>query len=116
MAPKPVIVCLGLGLKPDGSMPEMLKERCKVAANLGKERSLLIINSGGDPKNKGMTEAKVMTDYMVSHLGVDKNTVVKEEKSTSTCTNAIHTLGMFEGDSNFIGKTVLSSPFFLLIT
>ena len=61
MAPKPVIVCLGLGLGPDGLMPEMLIERCKVAAKLSKKRSLLIIN----PKNRGMTEAKVMTDYMV---------------------------------------------------
>ena len=116
MASKPVVVCLGLSLGPDGSMAEMLIGRCKEAAKLSKERSLLIINCGGDPKKTGMTEAKVMTDYMVTHLGVDKNTVVKEEKSTSTCTNAIHTLGMFEGDSNFIGKTVLSSPFFLLIT
>ena len=57
MAPSPVIVCVGLGLGSDGSMPEMLIERCKVAAKLSKERSFLIINSGGDPKKRGMTEA-----------------------------------------------------------
>ena len=86
-------------------MAEMLIGRCKEAAKLSKERSLLIINCGGDPKKTGMTEAKVMTEYMVTHLGVDKDTVVEEDKSVSTCTNAIHTLEMFEGGLNLIGKT-----------
>ena len=114
MAPKPVIVCLGLGLRPDGMMPEMLIDRCKVAAKLSKERSLLIINSGGDSKKTGMTEAEVMTDYMVTHLGVDKDTVVKEDKSVSTCNNAIQTLEMFEGGLSLSGETIPYFPFFMI--
>jgi uncharacterized SAM-binding protein YcdF (DUF218 family) len=58
-----------------------------------------------------MTEAEVMTDYMETMLGVDKDTVVKEDKSVSTCTNAIHTLQMFEGDLNLIGQTIPDSLF-----
>ena len=111
MAPKLVIVCLGLGLGPDGSMPEILIERCKVEAKLSRERILLIVNSGRDPKKTGMTEAEVMTDYMVTMLGVDKDTVVKEDKSVSTCTNAIYTLEMFEGGLNLIGETIPYFPF-----
>ena len=56
-APEPVVVCLGLGLEPDGSLPDMLVERCKVAADLSKVRNLVIINSGGDPSMTGVTEA-----------------------------------------------------------
>ena len=104
MSPTPVVVCLGLGLLPDGSLPEMLVERCKVAAEISKEKDLMIINSGGDPRKTGVTEASAMTDFMVTELGVEEKKVWKEEKSISTCTNAKNTLEIFSAGENFIGR------------
>ena len=104
MAPTPVVVCLGLGLLPDGSLPEMLVERCKVAAEISKEKDLVIINSGGDPRMTGVTEASAMTDFMVAKLGVEEKNVLKEEKAISTCTNAKNTLEMMSTGDNYIGK------------
>ena len=103
MAPRLIIVCLGLGLNPDGSMPPMLLERCQVAAKLNKTRHLPIINTGGDPRNTDVTEAKVMTDYMVTKLGVKQDEIIMEDTAVSTCTNAINTFKIMEMIPNWIG-------------
>ena len=104
MSPKPVIVCLGLALRSNGTMDPMLIERCKVAAKINKTRSLLIINTGGDHKNTGITEAKAMTNYMVTELGVKEEDIIKEEKAISTCTNAKYTVEIMETNSIWTGK------------
>ena len=96
MAPRPIIVCLGLALQLDGSMHADLSERCKVAAKLNKTRSFPIINTGGDPIHVGITEARAMTDFMVTELGVDEKDIFLEEKAGSTEKNAQNTLKIME--------------------
>eukprot|EP00090_Calanus_glacialis_P011022 TRINITY_DN19512_c0_g1_i1.p1 TRINITY_DN19512_c0_g1~~TRINITY_DN19512_c0_g1_i1.p1 ORF type:complete len:199 (-),score=28.46 TRINITY_DN19512_c0_g1_i1:34-630(-) len=96
MANISTIVCLGLGLHPDGSMDPLLKERCKVAARLNKERGLPIINTGGDPRNVGISEAEAMADFMVNELGVDRNHIHLEEEAHNTSTNAKFSFKMLE--------------------
>ena len=103
MSPRLIIVFLGLGLTPDGSMPPMLLERCQVAAKLNKTRHLPIINTGGDPRHTDVTEAKMMTDYMVTKLGVKQDEIIMEDTAVSTCTNAINTFQIMEMIPNWIG-------------
>ena len=104
MSSTPVVVCLGLGLLPDSSMPEMLVERCKVAADLSKERELQVINSGGDPKKTGVTEAQVMTDFMLDSQDMSEENIFKEEKSLSTWTNAVHVHEIMSKNPSWIRK------------
>ena len=104
MANISTIVCLGLGLHPDCSMDPLLKERCKVAAKLNKERGLPIINTGGDPRNVGISEAKAMADFMVNELGVDRNHIYLEEEAHNTSTNAKFSFKMLEKIQQQMGK------------
>ena len=85
-------------------MPEMLKERCRVAANLSKERELQVINSGGDPKKTGVTEAQVMTDFMLDSQDMSEENIFKEEKSLSTWTNAVHVHEIMSKNPSWIRK------------
>ena len=104
METRTVLVCLGLALRPDGSLDPMLEERCKLAADIHKERNIPIINTGGDPRKTGKTEAKAMTEYMVKELGVSEKHIFLEEEAYNTRTNAIFTFKMMEKDPNWIGN------------
>ena len=98
------IVCLGLGLHPDGSMDKLLVERCKVAANLHKERGIPIINTGGDPRMIGRSESAVMAAFMVDSLGVERSQILLEEDAHNTRTNAVFTFKILEGIQRQLGK------------
>ena len=98
------IVCLGLGLHPDGSMDKLLVERCKVASNLHKERGIPIINTGGDTRMIGRSESAVMADFMVESLGVERSQILSEEEAHNTKTNAVFTFKIIEGIQRQLGK------------
>ena len=58
---KPVICCLGLQLNRDGSAAPELQERCLATAEVAKRNpEAMVILTGGDPLNIGVTEAEVM--------------------------------------------------------
>ena len=61
-----VIVCLGKALEKSGKPEKMLLQRCDRALEMQNETNFPIIASGADTVKCGMTEAKVMADYMWS--------------------------------------------------
>ncbi|ADG97493.1 protein of unknown function DUF218 [Segniliparus rotundus DSM 44985] len=83
------IVTLGAGLRPDGSMPQVLLERLKKTLDLAlADPEASIIVTGGKPQN-GLTEADAMADWLVGQ-GVDPARVHKEDRSASTVQNALN--------------------------
>ena len=84
------ICCLGLALNPDGSPPDELVERCSQTADLAKQNpEALILLSGGDWKNLGVTEAEVMAQIL-SNQGINFDRIILEEKSANTIENAYY--------------------------
>ena len=63
---KGVIICLGKALLESGEPEQMLLQRCDQALNVQKETNFPIIVSGGDTVKCGITEARVMANYILS--------------------------------------------------
>lgn len=89
------IIVLGAGLR--GSRPSStLKGRLNAAYEYHKENpDALIVVSGGQGHDEDITEAEAMETYLVS-LGVPKDKIVKEEKSTSTYENFVFSKKMLD--------------------
>ena len=84
------ICCLGLALNPDGSPPDELQARCTQTADLAKQNpEALILLSGGDWKNLGVTEAEVMAQILINQ-GINSDRIILEEKSANTIENAYY--------------------------
>jgi len=84
---KPAIVILGYGLKPDGTMREILRRRVLtglIAAQFFPQSPIIV--TGGNPKN-GNTEAGQMRK-MLMLLGFPDNRIIVEDKANSTVQNA----------------------------
>jgi uncharacterized SAM-binding protein YcdF (DUF218 family) len=84
---KPAIVILGYGLKPDGTMREVLRRRVLtglIAAQFFPQSPIIV--TGGNPKN-GNTEAGQMRK-MLMLLGLPDNRIIVEDKANSTVQNA----------------------------
>ena len=89
-----VITVLGQGLVPGGVPSDLLKERCRMAAKLAVEMpQAVVIPTGGDPAEVGVTEAAAMMDILSEH-GVPRNRILLEEQAYSTASNALYVLGM----------------------
>ena len=91
-----VIVCLGQALLPGAKASPVLLSRCDQAVVLQRERACFIINTGGDPANVGITEARIMTDYMVNVKSIKKDLIIQEEQSRSTLENALFVLRILQ--------------------
>ena len=66
---KPVICCLGLQLNRDGSAAPELQERCLATVEVAKRNpEAMVILTGGDPLNIGVTEAEVMARSAHSNI------------------------------------------------
>ena len=108
-----VIVCLGQALLPGAKANPILLSRCDKAVELQREKGCFIINTGGDPARVGKTEARVMTEYMVSVKGIEPNNIVEEEESKSTFENAVfvskilRSINKTKGDGCFEGIKTL---------
>jgi hypothetical protein len=104
-------VCLGQRLLPDAKPHPILLSRCDKAVKLHRDKGCPIINTGGDPAKVGITEARVMTEYMVNKKGIEKTSIVEEGESRSTtenavfvsrilkCINGTNDRGFFEGNT-----------------
>ena len=87
-----VVTVLGLVLGPGGEPSPLLRERCRLAASLAEEnQDLLVITSGADPANVGVTEAEVMRDILIAQ-GIKEDRVILEREATSTVANAYFVL------------------------
>jgi uncharacterized SAM-binding protein YcdF (DUF218 family) len=84
---KPAIVILGYGLKPDGTMREILRRRVLTGLIVAQffPQSPIIV-TGGNPKN-GNTEAGQMRK-MLMLLGFPDSRIIVEDKANSTVQNA----------------------------
>jgi uncharacterized SAM-binding protein YcdF (DUF218 family) len=84
---KPAIVILGYGLKPDGTMREILRRRVLTGLIVAQffPQSPIIV-TGGNPQN-GKTEAGQMRN-MLQLLGFPANRIIVEDKANSTVQNA----------------------------
>jgi uncharacterized SAM-binding protein YcdF (DUF218 family) len=84
---KPAIVILGYGLKPDGTMRELLRRRVLTGLIVAQffPQSPVIV-TGGNPQN-GKTEAGQMRN-MLQLLGFPANRIIVEDRANSTVQNA----------------------------
>ena len=80
-----------LGCRVKGSVPsKALVKRCRAAAEYMKaNRKAVAILSGGQGDDEDISEAECMYGLMTSY-GIDKERLVKEEKSTSTYENMLY--------------------------
>ena len=96
------IIVLGAGLR--GSRPSTtLKGRLNTAYDYHKKNpDALIVVSGGQGHDEDITEALAMEAYLAG-LGVPKEKIVKEEKSTSTYENFVFSKKILDGlfDDNY---------------
>ena len=108
-----VIVCLGQALLPGAKASPILLSRCDKAVDLQRDKGCFIINTGGDPARVGITEAQVMTEYMVCVKGIEQNNIVEERESKSTVENAVFvsrilkSINATKGDGSFEGIKTL---------
>ena len=81
-----------LGCRVKGSVPsKALVKRCRAAAEYMKEnKKAVAILSGGQGDDEDISEAECMYRLITSY-GIDKERLVKEEKSTSTYENMLYT-------------------------
>lgn len=79
---------LGCGLQ-DGCGTEELFHRCQAALDwMQANPEKLLIVSGGDPTNQGVTEASVMTSWLLEH-GAENARLMVEDASTDTRENLL---------------------------
>ena len=80
------VIVLGAAVKGD-KISAALKSRLDTAYEYCKDNSdAVVVVSGGKGNNENMSEAEAMEKYLVS-LGIEKNRIIKEDKSTSTKEN-----------------------------
>lgn len=82
------IIVLGKGLDGD-KVPVNLAKRLDKAIEYHKRNpKALLVVSGGNVKNKNLSEAQAMYDYLCSK-GVSEDVIIKEDKSTTTYENFV---------------------------
>lgn len=82
------IIVLGKGLDGDKIPANLARRLDKAIEYHQKNPSALIVVSGGNVKNKNLTEAQAMYDYLVSK-GVSYDIIIKEDKSKITHENFV---------------------------
>jgi uncharacterized SAM-binding protein YcdF (DUF218 family) len=77
------------GAKVDGSHPSsILKSRLvESIVYIRKNPKVYVIVSGGEGKDERFTEAEIMNKFLLKNKVVDKNFILKEEKSIDTYEN-----------------------------
>ncbi len=86
------IIILGSGLRPDGTVTPLLKNRADRAvwfANRQKEKTgkdLYYVCSGGQGEDEVIPEAQAIKNYLLS-CGIEEDCILTEEKSRSTYEN-----------------------------
>ena len=84
---KGVIICLGKVLNQDGTPDPMLLTRCDKAIEIHKETGYPVVNTGSDPVGCGLSEAEVMSDYMIQRQ--PEMAVFVEDAAMNTVQNFI---------------------------
>ena len=83
-----ILVVLGHRLRDNGSPSEIMLKRLSKALEVEKDFDKIICCGGLANPNAGITEAEVMSKYLIEH-GVSEDKIIKEDKSTTTKENAM---------------------------
>ena len=106
-------VVLGYELNDDGSLKKEGKGRCDVAYESAKlyQNSLIFLTGGSTAKkNKTVTEAGQMEEYLVKTKGLDKNRIIIESEAMDTIQNAKYTVKKLI-DNNIKTITIITSEY-----
>lgn len=79
-------VLLGLSLDNGQPRPELVSRMTRALQYLEENPDVPLIVSGGDPRGQGVTEARVMYDWLKDH-GADMSRVFLEEQASDTNEN-----------------------------
>lgn len=83
-----VAIVLGQSLNPDGTAPQVLKDRALLAKQLLDDgRVVKVIVSGGDPAGVGHTEASQLAKVL-EDVGINSSAIIQEAQATTTAENA----------------------------
>lgn len=102
------LIVLGAGLEGDKPSLRLKLRLDKTLEYLKFDKKVRIILSGGQGKDELITEALAMENYLIKN-GVNKDRIIKEEKSTSTYTNFLYSY-------KIIDKLKIKNPKVLIIT
>ena len=89
---KDFIIILGSKIREDGTLTPLLKGRVDKALLFGKNqkeisnKDIIYIPSGGKGNDEVIAEAEAIKNYLIEQ-GIDKNSIIIENKSTSTFEN-----------------------------
>ena len=116
-----IVTVMGQALKRGGQASEELVDRVRTAARvMGEVEATLVIPTGGDPANKGVTEAEVMRGLLIE-MGIDAEKIILESAAGSTLQNAVYVMRMVQErlETNKVKKTkviVVTSAYHLPYT
>ncbi|MBE5816645.1 MAG: YdcF family protein [Clostridiales bacterium] len=90
-----VLIVLGATIKGD-KPSKALCDRLDIAVEYHKKNpDAIIVVSGGQGPGENITEARAMSDYLISK-GVPEDKIIKEDKSTSTFENFTNTKALLD--------------------
>ena len=92
------IIVLGYWLNNDGSAHPELRKRLEytVEAISRLNPDKIILSGGLATKKAGLSQASVMYNILTNELGVDKDLLILEDKSTTTKENALYSCKILE--------------------
>jgi len=104
-----VLVVLGNRINDNGTITTKMRDRLEltILANALFSPAYIIVSGGLANAKAGITEAQAMYDYLIEH-GVDKNIIIKEDKSLSTTQNIVNSVKILE-NYEFDNIIVISS-------
>jgi len=102
------VIVLGCGVRGEVVSGQLASRLEAALRYYRKNPNALIVVSGGQGKGEDITEALAMERYLVER-GVPKDSIIKEERSTSTYTNLLFSKGLFDDRFDTPYKTVIIS-------
>ena len=107
---KDYIIILGCGIKKDGTLTNLLKSRVDRAVKYSKMQEsktgkrVKFIPSGGQGSDEVISEAKAISNYLVS-IGINSKDIIIEDKSKNTKENIINSMKLIKGNKSVIYST-----------
>ena len=115
-----IVTVMGKCLEPGGEASEELVDRCRTAARvMGEVEGALVIPTGGDPAQVGITEAEVMRGLMME-MGIQPEKIVAETEAQTTLQNAVYVLKMInqkiDAEQTKIKLVIVTSAYHIACT
>lgn len=107
---KDYIIILGCGIRKDGTLTNLLKSRVDRAVEFSKiqksktGKRIKFIPSGGQGSDEVISEAKAISNYLVS-IGINSKDIIIEDRSTNTKENIINSMKLIKNSKSVIYST-----------